>query len=187
MAKRGGSKPDLERLEELALMANLVPGAPHAAHAPLVEAAIPIPIIVGLNGHSQGTYTTHRKNPDTGTTYDLKTMGRFRGYGPATVTGKLQSTGFVANGRAFGTLEVVLPHGTLTLALTGPSQHGFSSLPTTFTYVITKGTGQFHNRVGDPVGRGTVKLNLIPPTTPTSLHDTGGATLVFHAGTVALA
>jgi hypothetical protein len=187
MACRRDKKPSVERLEELTLQTSLAPVAGSPIVSPVAQTTLPIPIIVGLNGHTQGIYNEHQKNPDIGKSYSLRTTGSFRGYGLATVTGWLHSTGFIATGRAFGTLHVELPHGTLTLHLTGPPQAGFAALPTKFSYVITSGTGRFHSRVGDPVGQGTVTVHLIAPATPSALQQTGGVTLVFHPSPVAVA
>ena len=187
MSRRSKNLPAVEQLEAVELLTGLtaISNPPAAAAAPIVS-AIPIPIIVGLNGQTHGSYSSQVRIPDTGTIYDLQTTGKFHGYGQATVTGTLHTTGFTATGRAFGTLKVVLPQGTLTLTLTGPTQPGFSPLPNTFSFVISNGTGKFHNKVGDPVGRGTVTVTLVPPLTPSSQHQAGGVTLAFHSVPVAI-
>jgi hypothetical protein len=104
----------------------------------------------------------------------------------APLSGSIQSLGFIASGHAGGTLLVTLRGGTLTLKLTGPTQMGFSPLPTKFSYVITAGTGKFHNRVGDPVGKGTVNVVLNPVNTSGAKQGQGTVTLIFHPGIVVL-
>jgi hypothetical protein len=94
--------------------------------------------------------------------------------------------GNVFEGRASGSLLVSVPGGTLTLTLTGPIQGGFAALPSKFSFVITRGTGKFHNRVGDPVGRGTVDVLLKPAAASPGTQAQGGITLVFHPGIVVL-
>jgi hypothetical protein len=174
---------EVESLESMLLLSTLSVNSP-----PVAATTIPIPIIVGLKGSAHGNYTSEQKNPDTGTTYSVFTAGRFEHYGPAVVTGSLQSLGNIASGKATGTLHVIVPGGTLTLTLTGPTQPGLSKLPTEFSFVITKGTGKFHNSVGDPVGKGTVDVTLKPNATGASpAHGHGQVTLVFKPGIVAVA
>jgi hypothetical protein len=170
---------EVEALESMMLLSGLTTMPTMAP----VAMTIPLPIIVGLQGTTRGVYTSSHHNPDTGTSYSVFTAGTFKHYGPGAVTGNLHSVGFMASGHATGTLQVTLPGGTLTLALTGPTQPGFSPLPTQFSFVITKGTGKFHNAVGDPVGKGTVDVTLKP-----AMHGGAGQiTLVFHPGVVAIA
>jgi hypothetical protein len=147
---------------------------------------IPLPHLVALNGSTAGTYTSESPVPDIGATYSVRTSGKLARLGRASVSGSLNSTGFIAQGRAGGTLLVTVPGGTLTLALTGPTQPGFSPLPTKFSYVITEGTGRFHNRAGKPVGKGTVDVVLDPVNLSVAGTGQGRVTLVFHAGAVVL-
>jgi hypothetical protein len=148
---------------------------------------IPLPIIVALNGTTRGAYSFVTKNPDIGKSYTVATVGKFKTYGEGTVVGTLHTLGNVASGHATGTLTVYLPGGTVTLSLTGPLQKGFSPLPTEFSFVITKGTGKFHNAVGDPVGAGTVTLSLKPIPGSTATAGAGQLTMVFHSKPVAIA
>jgi hypothetical protein len=147
---------------------------------------IPLPRLVALKGSTRGTYAFESPVPDVGTAYNINTAGKLAGLGHATVSGSLNSIGFIAQGRAGGTLLVTAAGGTLTLKLTGPVQPGFSSLPSTFSYVITKGTGKFHNRFGDPVGKGTVDVILAPAGSSAAISGQGEVKLVFHPGIVVL-
>jgi hypothetical protein len=178
------SRPlEVEPLESMLLLSTLTPLHSAATAAP-TALVMTTPVVVNLNGTTSGTYTSDQKNPDTGTQYNVTTVGSFAHYGPATVLGTLHSVGFIANGHATGTLRVFLPGGTLTLELTGPTQPGFSHLPSQFTYVITKGTGKFHNAAGDPIGRGTVDVTLRPIVHGAN-HGFGLITLKFHSTPVA--
>jgi hypothetical protein len=50
--------------------------------------------------------------------------------------------------------------------------------------VITNGTGKFHNRIGDPAGKGTVDVILHSRSASTAKQRQGAITLVFHPGIV---
>jgi hypothetical protein len=184
-AKRRGEmkrRPVLEVLESVVLQSTATGVAPPAAF--VSPPLIPLPMIVSLDGSGRGTYHARQANPDLPTTYSVSTVARFSRYGAAVVTGALQQLGFVASGQATGTLRVILPGGTVTLSLTGPTQPGFSSLPREFQFVVVKGTGRFHNAVGDPVGKGVVDVSLKPSPRP---GGAGVVTLTFHSLPVAIA
>jgi hypothetical protein len=175
---------EVEALESMVLLSTMT----SLNTPPVAATTIPLPIIVGLKGATRGTYSSDQKVPDAGTTYSVLTAGRFEHYGPAAVFGSLQTLGNIASGQASGTLHVIVPGGTLTLKLTGPSQPGMSSLPTEFSFVITGGTGKFHNSVGDPVGKGAVGITLKPNAAGASpTHGHGQIVLVFKPGIVAIA
>jgi hypothetical protein len=182
-----GNRPLLvEFLEGKSLLSAVATAAvpPRALPAPQY---IPLPIIVSLDGTTRGSFKSSSPVPDVGRTYNVLATGRFAGYGVGVVSGTLHSLGFIASGQATGTLTVSLPGGTVTLSLTGPSQRGFSPLPTEFSFVVTKGTGKFHNKVGDPVGAGTVDVTLNPVAGSASLRQVGAITLVFHPQWVVIA
>jgi len=174
-----------EPLESIRLLSGLTMAGNGAAEA-ASTLAFPLPILVALKGVTRGTYTSGSEIPDVGTTYSVHTSGKFARYGAAAVSGSLHSLGFIAQGKAGGSLLVTVAGGTLTLRLTGPAQQGFSALPNRFSYVITKGTGKFHNQVGDPVGKGTVDVIIMPQGSSTARHAQGSVTLVFHPGIVVL-
>lgn len=179
--------PEVEALESMTLLSGLAISSPVVAAAVVTPPGAPIPIIVALNGTTRGVYHTERKAPDTGTSYLVNTVGRFDDYGPAYVYGELHSLGNVKSGDATGTLHVILPGGTLTLRLTGPEQKGLSKLPGEFTFVITEGTGKFHNKVGDPVGKGVVDVDLKPDSKSKGPIQFGQVTLTFHSRPVVVA
>jgi len=105
-----------------------------------------------------GSYTSLFHIPESGTPYTLTGSGVVAGLGKVSVTASLQAVGMISNGQAGGTLTLSNAHGTLTFSLTGPTQPGFSALPTQFTSTITGGTGRYKNLRGT----GTATLHLDP-------------------------
>jgi hypothetical protein len=157
---------------------------PHSGLLPLVATMAATPSStasrVFLNGMMSGLYSAEQQVPDIGTSYHVITSGRFIHNGKAAVDGDLHSLGFIARGQAGGTLTAITPHGALTLELTGPTQPGFSPLPTHFQFTITGGTGRYHHAQGS----GTVDVALTPATnssTSPSTLDFGRVTLTFHS------
>ncbi|HEV3165518.1 MAG TPA: hypothetical protein VGZ22_15935 [Isosphaeraceae bacterium] len=179
---------EVEPLESMTLLSGMPMMSSPPMAAPMIPAPpLPLPIIVSLNGTTHGFYASQQTVPDVGTTYSVLSFGKFAHYGTGLVFGTLHSLGNIASGIATGTLHVILPRGTLTLALTGPTQSGFSPLPKEFSFTITSGTGRFHDFVGDPVGKGTVDVTLQPDASSTATHGHGRITLAFHPGVVVLA
>ena len=108
-------------------------------------------------------------------------MGRFAHLGIGNVSGTLTSLGNLQQGQASGRLLVRLPGGTVTLALTGPTQNGLSPLPNEFSYSIVKGTGKYHNHVGDAVGHGVVDVAITRPIGGLHGPRFGAISLTFHS------
>ena len=106
-----------------------------------------------------GFFTSLFHNPDSGTPYSLTGSGGVAGLGQVSVTASLQTVGMLNNGQASGTLTMSNAHGTLTFSLTGPTQPGFSALPTQFTSTITGGTGRYKHLRG--TGTATLQLERI--------------------------
>jgi hypothetical protein len=91
------------------------------------------------------------------------------------MTGSVQGVGMIASGRATGELVLSNAHGTITLALHGPLQAGFSQPPSELVYSVARGTGNFqHLR-----GYGTVAMQRIPAPTALGQPPTGVITLTF--------
>jgi hypothetical protein len=168
----------VESLESVTLLSGLSAHLTHASHPPAIVSALrAVSTPVAINGTTRGFYTSDSPIPDTGTAYHLVSVGSLRGVGFAVVSGDLHSVGFIAQGHATGTLNVLAARGSLNLTLTGPSQPGFSPLPTEFSYTISSGTGRFHNASGS----GTVDITLKPLTHHSPLSGAGRVTLTFHS------
>jgi hypothetical protein len=116
------------------------------------------PPVHALVGTGAGAYAVHRLMPDVGSSYELSGAGNVTKLGMVTVDAKLHSVGFIANGHAGGTMTFTNPRGSLTIELTGPSQPGFSALPSHFSYQVLSGTGSFQN----VHGTGTIDVRLTP-------------------------
>lgn len=87
-------------------------------------------------------------------TADLAKRGAF------TVSGSIQGLGMIASGEATGQLVFSNAKGSITIALTGPTQKGFSPLPTKFHYTITSGTGAYAKLTG--YGKLTLTMTVAP-------------------------
>ena len=130
---------ELERLDARILPSATplpIPSLPAAAVAP--STAIHI-----LDGHGHGTYTADRIISDAGPEYRLTGTADLAGMGHVRVTGLLHGVGFMAHGRAGGTLTFSNGEGSVTVQLTGPEQPGFSALPQRWDYKVVAHTGAF--------------------------------------------
>jgi hypothetical protein len=129
-----------------------------ATALPMVEQRL-LARVAHLNGTLRGRYTEHIRDPDIGLIFDLAGSGRVRGLGRSFVTGQITGIGFIASGRAEGTLFLANVHGTLTLGLTGPLQFdGPRGLPDFFAFKTEGGTGRYRN----VSATGTASLVTIP-------------------------
>jgi hypothetical protein len=147
---------------------------------PAATGHIAHPPATGLLG---GNYTSPLAIPDAGKAYTLTGTGFVAGLGKVSVSGSLSALGFTSSGHAGGTLTLSNPHGTLTFALTGPLQPGFSPLPTRFWSAITGGTGRYKNLRGT----GTATLHLEPFLYPAiCIPAPGGCRPFPDAGTFTL-
>jgi hypothetical protein len=124
------------------------PDAPPAQHPPVHI----------LSGQGEGTFSTGAILPGTGADYHLYGEGQFAGLGHVGIRGDVHAVGFLAHGHAAGTVTLTNDHGSVTLALTGPDQHGFSSLPEQFHYKVIGGTGAYAHLSKD----GALTLVLTP-------------------------
>jgi hypothetical protein len=130
-------RPRVEELESIALLSV---GGTGPASA-LVSASRHPSSHHHLLGSASGTWTAQPGIPDVGETQNLVGNGKLHGLGEVQVQGSLHLTGFIRFGNAEGTLTLTNPHGSVTLALTGPTQPGFSGPPQSFTFTIASGTG----------------------------------------------
>lgn len=144
--------PRLDALESRELLTT-VPVEPDLLAPPPVAAeqihtsALPV----------HGTLTSVPTMPDVGAGYRLAGSGRLTGFGPAQVKGGLNAPGFIAQGHAGGTVTITGRRGSVRLDLTGPTQPGFSDLPSTFHYVIGAASRAYAGRIGQA---GTLHLSL---------------------------
>jgi hypothetical protein len=153
--QRRGLRPNVERLQGRVLCSGLLPGS--SANA--LTALTVVNKTVSLHGTLRGHLKSEVGIPDVGRTFSSSGSGFLAGLGRASVAGNLQTTGFIAEGHAHGTMTLTLGKGTITLQLTGvPVQGGFAGLPSTFTYTVTSGTGAYRN-VTD---RGIATLTTAP-------------------------
>lgn len=143
---------------------------PKGKHAlPRGKHILPATKMVTLSGQIGGTWTLRGQVPDAGGAYQLSGNGTLAPLGPVRVAGSLQSPGLIAQGRTTGALTLTSAQGTLTLALSGPSQAGDSSQaggsppPSSLTYSVTGGTGAYAGEHGT----GTARLVMTPERRPT--------------------
>jgi hypothetical protein len=132
-------RPHVEELESIALLSAGGTGPTSA----IVSASRHPLTHHRLVGSGSGTWTAQPGNPDVGATQNLVGNGKLKQIGNVQVQGSLHLTGFIQAGHATGTLALTNSHGSLTLALTGPTQPGFSGPPQSFTFTITLGTGRY--------------------------------------------
>ena len=112
-----------------------------------------------LTGKITGTYTIPPLlNPEAGQTYIFNGSGTAGALGAVTATGSVHLPGFIASGKATGTLTLSNSLGSVTLTLTGPPQAGFGAFPSTLSFVITSATGAYAN----DSDTGTIKVTLQP-------------------------
>ena len=152
MSRPHRRQPRLDALESRELLTTLPVEpdllAPPPAAAEQVHASM-LPI--------HGTLTSIRTLPDVGAAYRLSGSGRLPGFGPAQVKGTLNAPGFIAEGHAAGTVTITGRRGSVRLDLTGPTQPGFSDLPSTFHYVVGAASRAYAGRIGQA---GTLHLSL---------------------------
>ena len=117
-----------------------------------------------LAGLGQGTFT----NPaipgaltvDALTTYNLTGTANLAAMGQVKVTGTVRAVGWVLTGQATGQLTFSNNRGSVTVALLGPVQAGFSAPPSVFAYKVVARTGAFA-QLND---QGTLGLAFAPQT-----------------------
>jgi hypothetical protein len=138
----------LLRLQVEELSARIVPNAtlPMTVHSvPRIAAAGHFATQHHLVGKGHGAFMREFANPDTGSAFQLSGVGHFTGLRNVTIEGALHSVGFVAQGRATGTVTLTNARGSVTLALTGPLQAGFAPLPGMYQFHVASATGAFNN------------------------------------------
>jgi hypothetical protein len=133
-----------------------------------------------LAGVLTGSYAPSPRVPDAGLHYNLHGTGMVSGMGHVSLSGWIQSTGYIAAGHARGELVLSNAHGTLTLQLEGTLQPGFASLPTHFYFNVVKGTGAYAHELAG----GTIDFHYAPRAVP--MHLLPGQPPPEAGGTFAL-
>jgi hypothetical protein len=181
------TRPQLEVLESMTLLSALAhplayQGGPILVH-PLVHQGGPIQITLGsgtekpvsLKGTLKGNYhLSGAVIADTGLDYVFSGKGTIGALGHVDMTGNMHSLGYIAEGRATGSIILSIPKGSMTLQLTGPEQNGFAHLPDHFKFKITNTSGKY---LGD-TATGTVVFVRDPARTSAS-PEHGAFTMVF--------
>jgi hypothetical protein len=115
---------------------------------------------------------------DIGEHYDFTGGANLAQLSHVTVSGSVLGLGNVPRGHATGTLIFTNASGSVTIELTGPSQPGFSPLPTQFQYTVVNATGAYQH-LHD---QGTLSLVLQPSNGSTGLPGSQGAFTLTIAG-----
>jgi hypothetical protein len=167
-------RPTLLRLEELdarTLPSVTIP----TTTAPAAAAAAPNPSHP-LHGTGAGHYLGHSLVVDAGLSYALTGKADLAGLGSFKMSGWVQGVGMVASGRATGQLVLSSAQGTITLALHGRVQPGFSPLPAELVYSVSGGTGAYQHLSG----YGVVGLTIMPAPIAFGFPPEGLFTLRFY-------
>jgi hypothetical protein len=130
---------------------------------------------ITLSGEVDGTWSIQAGPPDRGEAQTLTGSGTVQPLGSVGATGTLRLPGFIASGRATGTLTLANAQGSVTLQLTGPLQRGPSVPPRQFSYKITGATGLY---AGDK-GSGTASLlEVVADAQPVPGPGAGGLPII---------
>ena len=144
----------LEHLENRALFSVIAPeAAPESLVAEVMQALSVStikkihPLQAAFNVSGTFTHDVHPGgNPDVGNPYMFTGTGSTPKVGDFTLTGWIQTPGFINNGQSFGKLWLTTPTGSITLKVVGPPQSP-GVLPPSLSFVIKAGHGAFiHSR-----------------------------------------
>jgi hypothetical protein len=146
------------RLQIEELGQRILPSAtPGLLPLPAFTSVLAAPHAHALAGQGSGTYIGGSMVVDAGESAMLNGSAYLARLGHVTVTGTVAGLGFIVSGHAWGTLTFANARGSVTVALEGPLQSGFSPLPEQFSYTVVSGTGAYQH-----------------------LHDHGSLKLVLH-------
>jgi hypothetical protein len=142
-------RPRFEALESWVPLSGAA-GAMHAAAGPHARAAIAPhqAQAFALNGTLHGGFFLTATTSSVGGTFSFGIEGKVTPLGQTGDSGRIQTTGPVAQGMATGTLTIAAPKGSLKLQLSGPVQAGPAGLPATLSYTITSGTHSYRGATG---------------------------------------
>jgi hypothetical protein len=146
------------RLEVLQLGERILPSVtvaiPPAQSGKVVFA--PQSSLSSLSGSGQGSFNLAPTRFGQGPLYSLRGTGTIAGMGSVSVTGSLSAPALHATGPVTGMLVMKTSQGSVTVALTAPSQSGNSALPTSYQYHIVASSGVFFGSSAT----GTMHLSL---------------------------
>jgi hypothetical protein len=98
-----------------------------------------------LAGNGHGTYFGGSLIVDAGQSDKLQGTADLARLGHVSLSGSVNGLGLIAFGHATGRLTFTNAHGSVTVALQGPLQHGFDPLPPWFQYTVVSGTGDYQH------------------------------------------
>jgi hypothetical protein len=165
------------------LGARIAPGAIRTALADLAATArtpqrapTPTPTPTRpFQGRVTGSFTTRIVYDYAPMRYLLNGSATLGTVGAVRLTGFIQQTGDVVQGRAHGMLTLTNAKGTVTLSVEGPLQPGYAPLPSQFRWHVVAGTGAYERMSGT----GTVQLAASPAPTPANPLPRGNFSLTF--------
>ena len=157
-------RPTLEELNTRAVPNSSLNSLPFASDPPRAAPPPSHP----YHGSGQGQYTQPLA-VDLGMSYRLTGKTTIGGLGEFRVSGWLQGTGMILDGRATGHLTLSDARGSITLELHGGKQSAFSPIPSELVYSISGGTG-FYSYAN---GYGVVGFSFTPAPTAVGFPLTG--------------
>lgn len=172
MRKRTALRPAVDALEcrlALSQMTQLptTGGLPDGGNVEMTTLAASATISKSISGKLVGNVSQSLGHtigmPDVGHKFTLTGSGHVKTLGMVQVKGSVGATGFIQNGKSTGELTLTNSKGTLTLGLTGPPQAGFSSLPSTYQFAVTGGTGAYSSTSGQGTLTATWKPSASGP------------------------
>ena len=152
MFRHRKSRPTVEGLESRLTLSQV--SASQAVASILAAQAHPIK----LEGSVHGTVSIRLLNPDVGGSFTITSHGTLKSLGTVSANGMAEGTGFIAQGRAEGSLTIRNSKGSFAVLLEGPIQPGFTGLPSNFQYTISGGTGAYKGATG--IGTADVRTRL---------------------------
>ena len=176
-SNRRHCRPVLESFETRQLLSAGLAGTKVSA---LVSGASNSHVVL-LNGTFHGQYTNRAGTANAGSTFSPVGAGHLTGLGQFGLEGSLQTLGSAQAGMMRGTITLHGLGGNITVKLVAQSHgNGTAGMPSSFTYTIIGGTGQYQQSRG----RGSATLTTNPSASSTSLPGVqqGLFSFVFSSG-----
>jgi len=134
-------------------------------HDPVLVSTQPVQLIFPLNGTFQGRFVDVDKIPDVGATFTATGSGHIRKLGNFSVSGKVQTIGFIQFGPVHGTVVLKSANGTITLKLSALEKgSGNLGIPVRYSYTVVGGTGKYTNAVNSGTASLTTVVSKVPST-----------------------